>query len=109
MGGTVTRRPEVNRDLLEQADFIARQNLDAALRFLDSAEQTFRFLAESPDVGNPCNFSSPLAAGLLRWRIRGFEKHLIFYRITEEGIDVVRVLHGARDWETIFEGQPDRE
>ena len=26
-----------------------------------------------------------------------FEKYLIFYRVAPRGIDVVRILHGARD------------
>jgi plasmid stabilization system protein ParE len=42
---------QVNVDLTEQANFIANDNLDAALRFLDNAAATFEFLAEHPDVG----------------------------------------------------------
>ena len=38
------------------------------------------------------------------WPVRGFEKHVIFYRPVATGIDVVRVLHAARDIEAIFEG-----
>ena len=29
--------------------------------------------------------------------VRGFERHLVFYRERDDGIEVVRVLHGARD------------
>ena len=32
-----------------------------------------------------------------RWHIDGFDDHLIIYRETERGIEIVRVLHGARD------------
>ena len=31
------------------------------------------------------------------WPIPGFEKILVFYRVRKDVIDVVRVLHGARD------------
>ena len=34
---------------------------------------------------------------------KGFPKHLIFYRPIDHGIEVVRVLHGARDIEAVFE------
>ena len=34
--------------------------------------------------------------------VPGFENHLIFYRVTEEAIEVFRVLHGARDIEAIL-------
>jgi toxin ParE1/3/4 len=42
-------------------------------------------------------------ADLRVWRIEGFEKHLIFYRQTPDGIDVVRILHGARDIDSVLE------
>jgi toxin ParE1/3/4 len=29
--------------------------------------------------------------------VPGFEKHLVFYRVDEESVEVVRVVHGARD------------
>jgi toxin ParE1/3/4 len=31
------------------------------------------------------------------WRANGFDSHLIFYRARESGIEIIRVLHGARD------------
>ncbi len=34
----------------------------------------------------------------------GFENHFVFYRPHESGIEVVRVLHGARDLESILDG-----
>ncbi len=43
-------------------------------------------------MGRVCDFKSPEAAGLRRWRVRGFDKHLIFYRLIQDGIDVVRVI-----------------
>ena len=36
-------------------------------------------------------------AGLRVWRVEGFEKHLVFYRTAETIVEIVRVLHGARD------------
>lgn len=44
----VFRRTIVLEDLQGLADHIARDNLDAAIRFLDAAELTFQRLAESP-------------------------------------------------------------
>ena len=40
-------------------------------------------------------------------RIKGFENHLIFYRPSEDGVDIIRVLHGARDIEKVFEEDED--
>jgi toxin ParE1/3/4 len=33
----------------------------------------------------------------------GFRNHLIFYRPIDDGIEIVRVLHGARDWQNLLE------
>jgi plasmid stabilization system protein ParE len=34
--------------------------------------------------------------------IAGFPKHLIFYRAEKKDIKILRVVHGARDLETLF-------
>jgi len=47
----IIRRPVAKQDLVEQAEFIAQDNLGAALRFLDAAEQTFAQLARLPRMG----------------------------------------------------------
>lgn len=45
----------------------------------------------------------PTLAGLRMWPIRRFERYLIFYRQIPEGIEIVRLLHAARDLEILFE------
>jgi toxin ParE1/3/4 len=44
-------------------------------------------------------------AGLRSWAIRGFATFLVFYRPTQRGIEVIRVLHGARDLDAILEAE----
>lgn len=39
------------------------------------------------------------------WQVRGFENYVIFYRPIEHGIEIVRVLHAARDIAAVFEEQ----
>jgi len=102
MSRKVTRKPDVRIDLIELADYISQDSLDAALQFLEAAEKTFDFLATHCEVGQLCNFHSQETDGVRVWRVDGFKNHLIFYRVVEDGIDVVRVLHGARDMEAIF-------
>jgi len=36
-------------------------------------------------------------------RIKSFPKHLIFYRPLPDGAEVIRVIHGARNIEDLFE------
>lgn len=103
MDDRVARTPEARADLIEQAEFIANDNLDAAYRFLDAAEETFRFLAANPHAGQRCRFKHPDAANIRVWRVKGFENSLIFYRASDAGVLIVRVLHGARDIDSLFE------
>ena len=43
-------------------------------------------------------------AGVRVWRVSGFEKHLIFYRPNPEGVEILDVIHGARDIEALVFG-----
>jgi toxin ParE1/3/4 len=70
---------------------------------LRAAEETFLELARMPGMGVITSFSGSEDRDLRRWRIRGFENFLIFYRPIEDGIEVIRVLHGAREIERVFE------
>ena len=96
-------RPRADRDLDEHAAFIARDNLEAGRRFYDAAAQAFEHLAIMPEMGSLRIFRNPALAGLRLWRILGFERHLIFYRPVQDGIEVIRVLHAARDIDAILE------
>ncbi len=46
--------------------------------------------------------SFAVSEGIRRWRVNDFENFLIFYRPIDDGIEVIRVLHGARDIESLF-------
>ena len=98
----VQKLPQANADLIEIADYIDTDNPEAAKRFLDAAEAALAQLAALPSIGQTVPFSSPITQGMRVWRVEGFEQYLIFYRPAESGLEVVRVLHTARDFPTIF-------
>lgn len=99
----VVVRPSAETDLLESAMFIAEDDPAAAQRFLDEAEKAFARVAEFPEIGSPRTASDPSLAGLRLWPVPGFEKSRICYIPRVDHIDVLRVLHGARDSERFFE------
>ena len=86
-----------------QATYIAEDNLDAAERFLVTAEETFQLLGRMPGIGKLCRFSNPQLSGIRQYPIKGFKNYLIFYRATDSEVEVLRVLHGARDLEAILD------
>ncbi len=99
MKGVIYRRAAARRDLIEAYRFYARKaGSGAAGRFLAEAESTFARLASVPGMGSRFDPSSP-AFGELRFLPlpSRFKQYLVFYRVVADGIEIARVLHGARD------------
>jgi toxin ParE1/3/4 len=99
----LVKREQAKRDLIGLADAIAQDNLDAAERFLDAARAAFSFLARMPGAGASRKYLNPTLKDLRMWPIKGFEKYLVFYRTIPGGLEIIRVLHAARDIEAIFD------
>ena len=96
-------RPAAERDLDEQAEYLAvHQSVTVAVRFHHAAEDTFQLLANQPEIGRRAEYRSPLLVGIRMFLMKGFPKYLVFYRPLEDGVEIIRVLHGARDIESLF-------
>jgi toxin ParE1/3/4 len=78
------------------ADFIAADNPAAAERWLDEVDQTLSVIAKYPYLGEQVD---QLAPGVRR---HSLGQYLLFYRPIDGGIELRRVLHGARNIETMF-------
>lgn len=39
------------------------------------------------------------------WRVKGYEKYLIFYQPLENGVKILHVLHSATDYNRAFENE----
>lgn len=102
MAKQIHKKPAVWHDLLEHVDFLSQRNPNAAERFLDAVEASFNFLAENPLLGGVCAFEHPAAQDLRHWSIRGFKNYVAFYRPLPNGVEIVRLLHAARNTETEF-------
>jgi toxin ParE1/3/4 len=68
-----------------------------ARRFMAQAEATFARLAGMSGLGTPYEHDHPALATLLYVPVSRFRKYVVFYRPVTGGIEVLRVLHGARD------------
>lgn len=95
--------PQARKDLEDIAVYIAEENLQAAMRFLDSAETTINKLADYPHRGKLFQTDNKKLSDI-RWvPVAGFPFHLIFYQTTQAQIIVIRVIHGGRDLPTILD------
>jgi hypothetical protein len=50
-----------------------------------------------PEVRAPKPFKLKVLKGMRSWAIEGFPKHLIYYRIVGDVIEVIAITHGARN------------
>jgi toxin ParE1/3/4 len=66
---------------------------EQANRYVGIIRQDIAKVAKRPETDNP---ASDLRQGYAR-RLTG--SHIIFYRITDGGVDVVRVLHQSMDFD----------
>ena len=103
MSPRILRSPEAERDIVEIGLYIAETSLTYSDLFLESVETTLIALARMPRVGFTRNFRNPKYADIRIWRVKGFENYLIFYRPITDGIEILRIIHGARDIEILFE------
>lgn len=60
-------------------------------------------LAAMPRMGAQRQSQHPKLKDLRSWPIGGYRNYLIFYLTLRNGIDVLRIIHGARDVDRIVE------
>ena len=94
--------PRTDAEIDALADHIATDSTDAAICFLDAVQQAFVRIGEQPGIGSRRYAHLPMLEGLRLWPVPGFERHLIFYVERADYVDVLRVLHGARDIPTVL-------
>ena len=95
-------KPQADRDINAHFEYIAKDNLEAAIGFYQATFQAFDLLRINPNIGPAREFENPQLKDIRIWIVKGFEKYLIFYRATDELVEIVRVLHSARDIDGIL-------
>lgn len=93
----ILKRPRALLDLAEIWSYIAEHSVTNADGFASRIDRTLMLLARQPNSGR----ARPELYPDLRSFVIG--KYVVFYLPIKKGIEVIRVLHGARDIESIFE------
>jgi toxin ParE1/3/4 len=93
----VVRTVQADIDLLEIWLHFAGEDADRADAALDMIERRYQILQDYPFAGRSRDELLPdlrsLTAG----------KYEVFYFVTDQQVQIVRILHGSRDIERIFE------
>lgn len=82
--------------MVEIWDYIADDSETRADAFIETIDKKFQALVDEPYLG--------IARDEIEVDLRSFpvDRYVIFYRKIAEGIEIIRVLHGARDLNIIF-------
>lgn len=95
----ILRSPKAKQDLIGIYTYIAQENPSAGRRMLETLEGTIQTLSENPFLGTAKLPNHP--------NVRGFpiENYLVLYAPLDDtqGIRLIRVIHGARDWQVFIE------
>jgi plasmid stabilization system protein ParE len=85
-------------DLAEIARHIGRDSVAASRRFTAALERRALAVGRNPRI-------FPLADGLedLKIRRRLYRDYLIFFVERDGRVEILRVVHGARDWKSLIE------
>jgi toxin ParE1/3/4 len=88
---TIIKSPQYEQDITAIWVQIAQHNAEAAERVVMAIEDRIDMLASFPRLGTPCPH---LAPGLRRTQWRSY---LIYYRLRNDMVEVVRALCGRRE------------
>ena len=95
--------PEARQDLRAIRDYIAKDDRKAAPRLVMRLRDMARMLAGAPVIGRA---RPEFSAGVRSFVVN---RYVLFYRplTRAAGVELVRVLHGARDVDIVFAGEED--
>ena len=91
---TLVVKSPVWEDLRQIGERITADNPEAADRFFAAVKVAFAVLERHPQIGRLRSFS---VAGIRSWVVPEFDRYVIFYLPTRTEVQVLAVLHGARD------------
>ena len=89
--------PSAEQDVSDVWDYIAGDSIEAADRVLEALERALHKLAKNPGIGH-----SREELADRRHRFFPVHSYLIVYRFETKPLQVLRVLHAARDVQSIL-------
>ncbi|HJU53886.1 MAG TPA: type II toxin-antitoxin system RelE/ParE family toxin [Pyrinomonadaceae bacterium] len=95
---TIKVTAAAEEDLRKIWAYVAEHNREAANKLIKDITGKFALLRDHPHMGRD---QSRLLVHLRSFVVRDY---FIFYQPFDDGLEILRVLHGSRDIESIFDG-----
>ena len=93
--------PQTIQDLDEISEYFASRNLDAGDRFVNAFEEKCQNLVKYPNMGRSYADVEPSLRGI------PLDGYIILYRVMADGVEIVRVVSGYRNLESLFSESGD--
>jgi toxin ParE1/3/4 len=87
---------EASQDLDNILDYFLQRNIDAGERFIREFNKKCQNITKFPNIGRSYTSIDPTLRGI------PFDGYIIFYRVFEDRVIIVRVVNGYRDLESLF-------
>lgn len=95
----IAKSAAARSDLVGHFVYLTEEASEAvADRFLARAEESFELLAREPLIGASLTLRDHRLAGMRKWRVKDFDRFLVFYMPQSNGVLIARVLHASQDW-----------
>jgi toxin ParE1/3/4 len=94
----IVKWPRVAGDLIGHFAYIAQDKFEPAERRLIVAEESFERIGRVPSIGTAWKSKRPQLRGIRFYPMPApYRSYVIFYRQITDGVEIMAVLHGARD------------
>ncbi len=87
--------PQAQRDLQDLLTHIARDDKNAAYRVRDAILETCDMLADNPKIATELKDLFP---SVYRMPVYRYDNYVVFFTVVSDGIRIVRLGWGGRDW-----------
>ncbi len=85
------------QDLQEIIDYFAQTNVETGDKFINKFDAWCQKLRSFPAIGKRYDGVSPGLRGVL------IDEYIMFYRVTDDLVEIVRIVHGKRDLLSLFQ------
>ncbi len=88
--------PSATRDLNQIADYFLVRNLEAGEKLFKEFNRKCQNLANFPEMGRSYSYIKPSLRGL------ALNGYIIIYQVIDDGVEILRVVSGRQDLESLF-------
>ena len=85
-----------SQDLEEISDYFLERSVDAGDRFVEAFGQKCQHIVRFPFIGKSYSHIRPELRGVL------FMDYIVFYSVSDDSIDILRIVSGYRNLQGIF-------